>query len=98
MWCFAQFAQFKKREKHPWRIVTSTLLKVTLILSNGTKSRKESHNLILHGKPDPLLKSSKYLAETSMFLPVQCGIDATVTNNVIIILTINFCLINTSND
>ena len=50
-------------------------------------AQRVSYNLILHGKPDPLLKSSKYLAETSMFSPVQCGIDATVTNNVIIILT-----------
>ena len=44
------FAQFKKREKHPWMSVT--LLKLTLLhgcfsrflyCTNGTKSRKASH-------------------------------------------------------
>ena len=50
----APFAQFKKREKHPWRSVTfpETLLKLTLLhecfsrflnCTNGTKTRKASH-------------------------------------------------------
>ena len=49
------FVQFKKREKHPWRSVTFSivmLLKVTLLhgcfspflnFTNGTKPRKASH-------------------------------------------------------
>ena len=49
------FAQFKKREKHPWRSVTfkpATLLKLALLhgcfscflnCTNATKSRKASH-------------------------------------------------------
>ena len=52
--CDAQFVQFKRREKHPWRSVTFstvTLLKVSLLhvclsrflnRTNGTKSRKAS--------------------------------------------------------
>ena len=54
------FAQFKKREEHPWRSVTFSkvagLLKVTIFhgcsshflnCTNGTKSRKASKNPII---------------------------------------------------
>ena len=49
---FVPFIQFKTHEKHSWRIVTLTLLKVTLLhgcfsrfsnCTNGTRSRKAPH-------------------------------------------------------
>ena len=55
---FVSFVQFKKREKHSWRSVTSSKvvgLKVTLLhgcflhflnFANGTKSRKDSLRLL----------------------------------------------------
>ena len=59
------FAQFKNREKHPWRIVTFSkaagfMLKVTLLhgcfsrflnCTNGAKSQKASHMEMERDKP-----------------------------------------------
>ena len=53
------FVQFTKREKHPWRSVTFTLLKVTLLhgcfshflnYAHGTKLRNTPHLLKCNGK------------------------------------------------
>ena len=44
----AQFAQFKKREKHPWMSVTFSKVagfNRQLNYTNGTKSRKASHTI-----------------------------------------------------
>ena len=69
LWCFARFStflQFKKYGKHPWRSVTFSKvakLKVTLLhrcfacflnCTNGTKSRKASHIILLFYKKQAL--------------------------------------------